>query len=342
MEDEAAALRRRIADLEEIKHLREREAELLATMPTGPSSTKRRSSSSSSSGEIKLKNMVTFSLNFTIKQRDDWLLDLQQTFAGASKKYQKDKKKILKALAEMEPECRSRWNRHLSELVPRDREKANESWDIFEEWTMTLLKHAYNQEAQIMKKLNQAMQLPTQAPEDFHAYLDSLEKKFTAETEDKRALLFLSKLQPDLQSRIETSVPTLPKTRKEMVELASRHWSILHPHKRKRPQDDDGKGGESSKNHRRDQADSSTNRDRSDRTRGRGGYRGRGRGRPTGHSSPDTRQPKEDLKTNNRIFACYTCGSKFHGSRDCPDRDKVAQVSEAKAEARPKNRRQSN
>lgn len=347
MEDEAAALRRRIASLEEIKHLREREAELLATMPADLPKSKRRNSSSSDNGEIKLKNIVVFSLDFTLKQRDDWLLDLQQTFAGATKKYHKDQKKILKALAEMEPECRARWNRYLEELAPNDKENATKSWDVFEKWTMTLLKHAHSQEAQIMKRLARAMQLPTQAPEDFHAYLDSLEKKFATDPEDKRALFFFAKLQPDLQSQIELNVPSLPKTRKEMVDLASRHWATLHPYKKKRPRDEDGKGGESSKNPRRDKTDLPPKRDHSS-YRGRG-YRGRGRGRqPDGYSRPATRSTTQPSTTgenpivNGKQLVCYLCSSKYHLASHCPDRDKAAKVSEAKAESPAKNPRQSN
>ncbi|KAF3400122.1 hypothetical protein F1880_008464 [Penicillium rolfsii] len=37
--------------------------------------------------EIKLKNLPTFTLDYTLQKRQEWLLDLQQMFEGAPKKY---------------------------------------------------------------------------------------------------------------------------------------------------------------------------------------------------------------------------------------------------------------
>ncbi len=59
--------------------------------------------------EIKLPNILLFNLEFSIKQRDEWFIDLKQTFQGVKKKYKKDEQKILRAFAFIVPECRARW-----------------------------------------------------------------------------------------------------------------------------------------------------------------------------------------------------------------------------------------
>ena len=59
--------------------------------------------------EIKLPNIPLFDLEFSIRQRDEWLIDLKQTFQRAKKKYKKDKRKILRAFIFIVSEYRACW-----------------------------------------------------------------------------------------------------------------------------------------------------------------------------------------------------------------------------------------
>ncbi|CEJ62923.1 hypothetical protein PMG11_11408 [Penicillium brasilianum] len=64
--------------------------------------------SSGKDQEIKLKNLPTFTLDYTLQKRKEWLLDLQQTFEGAPKKYYNDRTKILRAISHINPTYRQR------------------------------------------------------------------------------------------------------------------------------------------------------------------------------------------------------------------------------------------
>lgn len=324
---ELQAIQDRIAQLEQLKQLQAREAELTKELQEGR---RHRSYSDSSSdrGEIKIKNLPTFNLNYTLKQRDDWLLDLKQTFEGARKKYKKDERKILKALAEMEPECRARWHRHVTDLGPERAQVAKTTWEVFEEWTKTLLRHMYNEEAEVMKRLNYAVQLPNQPPEDFHAYLDSLEKKFQPEPEEKRALLFYSKLRYEVQRSLELQNPNLPKDRLEMVSLASRHWHAIQSGLKRSHAQTDASSNPIRKNPKRFQGDSPQNQPRKD-------FKPRGQ---TPHASGSTPRQQNPATSGNPIGAdgkqltCYTCGSRDHFAPACPKREDKAGVSQVNRE----------
>ncbi len=54
--------------------------------------------------EIKLPNIPLFNFEFSIKQQNKWLINLQQMFKNAKKKYKKDKQKILKMFISIVPE----------------------------------------------------------------------------------------------------------------------------------------------------------------------------------------------------------------------------------------------
>ena len=101
---------------------------------------------------------------------------------------------------------------------------------------MTLIKNSQTREPDLVDALERATQRPGQDPEVFHSYLDSLEKSFPRESEEKRARYFFGKLMPDLKDEMKKAQPSLPTTRSEMVALVVRHWSVITPRKRKHPE----------------------------------------------------------------------------------------------------------
>jgi uncharacterized membrane protein YgcG len=350
LEGEMQAMQRRIEDLEKLKQMKDLEAELRLSLRESSGSRHRRGSHSSSSSdhkEIKLPNIPLFDLEFSIRQRDEWLMDLKQTFQGAKKKYKKDERKILRALASMVPECRARWQRYLLELDECQLQQATETWSIFQDWTRTLLKHAYNEEVEVAKQMAKAHQKDGQSPQDFHAYLDSLEKKFAPKSEHDRSLFFFAKLTKDLQKHVQLRNASLPETRREMVALAARHWESLtagQPGRNKRKQpDSETADDDKNKTPRQDAADSPRGRGGftgRGRGRGRGSFRGRGRGGRGGNSSrggggqPEVQKDANGEVIGNPLYndsgkqmTCFTCGSRFHLANHCPDKDKVANVS---------------
>jgi len=76
------AIQARIAKLEKLKELREKEAILQAKIteltPDKERPTRRRNYNDDSNHEreIKFKNVTTFSLDFTLQKRQEWLLNL--------------------------------------------------------------------------------------------------------------------------------------------------------------------------------------------------------------------------------------------------------------------------
>ncbi|KAK6713275.1 hypothetical protein SNK04_004237 [Fusarium graminearum] len=199
------ATRQRIQQLQELAELRKKEEELLQSLGgriprDKPSRTRRNSedSNSSSGKEVRVRNIVKLNLPITFQQRDAWLSDLTRAFMGAKRKYRKDYRKILLAIDHMDGEARRRWDRYLDELPGNERENTKENWESFKEWSLLLIKDSVNREPLLMKQLENAAQRETQSPQDFHQYLDSLEKNFPRAAERQRALTFYAKLLPML------------------------------------------------------------------------------------------------------------------------------------------------
>ncbi|KAF5230292.1 hypothetical protein FAUST_9880 [Fusarium austroamericanum] len=228
------ATRQRIQQLQELAELRKKEEELLQSLGgriprDKPSRTRRNSddSNSSSGKEVRVRNIVKLNLPITFQQRDAWLSDLTRAFMGAKRKYRKDYRKILLAIDHMDGEARRRWDRYLDELPGNERENTKENWEAFKEWSLLLIKDSVNREPLLMKQLENAAQRETQSPQDFHQYLDSLEKNFPRAAERQRALTFYAKLLPMLQDHISLHSPEIPDTREGVVTLATRFWDSM-------------------------------------------------------------------------------------------------------------------
>ncbi|KAH7195190.1 hypothetical protein BKA60DRAFT_661006 [Fusarium oxysporum] len=231
----------RIAQLEELQELQRREEELLGKLrpliPPATGTRPRRDSTeshSSSGREVRVRNITKLTLPTTFQKRDAWLSDLYRAFTGARRRYRKDYKKILTALDNMDGEGRGRWDRYVDELPEDIREITERSWEAFKEWSLSLIKDAANREPLLMKQLEAARQRDTQTPQEFHQYLDSIEKHFPRALERQRALSFYAKLLPSLQDHITLHSPKIPETREDIVTLATRFWDSMRA-KSKRP-----------------------------------------------------------------------------------------------------------
>ncbi|OOO05787.1 RNA-directed DNA polymerase (Reverse transcriptase) [Aspergillus oryzae] len=126
----------------------------------GSSRNRRRSSSASSMDgcTAKLfKNIPEFTLDFRLQQRQEWILDLEYSFKGAKRRLRRDDQKIIAALPHMSPICRQRWYRHLAEKERDQRRNAEESWQYFTEWTLSLIRNSATLQPDTMSQLQRAL-----------------------------------------------------------------------------------------------------------------------------------------------------------------------------------------
>ena len=282
--------------------------------------------------EIELKNLPIFTLDYTLQKRQEWLLDLQQMFEGAPKRYYDDRTKILGAISYMNQTCRQRWYRHAEEKGSTTPRNLKEDWPYFRDWTLTLIKNVASLESDVMGQLERTYQYRDEDPREFHARLDTLEQHFPRSAEKERALSYFAKLQYPLQNTIRRHVIKLPETREDMIDIAYHFWDINkteEDRKRKR----NGRSPEPSRkktqrefppNPTREQGRLPYPRRDSYRGRYRGSYRGGSRQKsnnnnPTAHEMPtkDHRNPTEGGWKRN---TCYKCGSPDHYADTCPKR----------------------
>lgn len=279
----------------------------------GSSRNRRRSSSASSMDgcTAKLfKNIPEFTLDFRLQQRQEWILDLEYSFKGAKRRLRRDDQKIIAALPHMSPICRQRWYRHLAEKERDQRRNAEESWQYFTEWTLSLIRNSATLQPDTMSQLQRARQRKDQDPREFHAYLDSLEQHFPRQSERERALTFFAKLLPELSKYIQEHHIKLPDQRDEMVTLATHHWNLLY-RGQKRKRDASSK---ESKN-----KDDKSNKDKEPQN-------------TKENSKENSKKPnKNPTDDKGNPLRCYTCNSDSHLANHCPKKKK-ATVQSAEAE----------
>jgi hypothetical protein len=313
---------------------------------------RRRSSSTSSErvrtpGEIKV-DVPIFKTHHSIQQRQTWLNDLQDMFAGAPRKYGSEERKILGATNRMSSDCRERWRHFVEEKTEPQRTAYKTTWDLFEKWTLTLLHNSATLQADIATSLQEARQGPNQNPSDFNSYLLSLERHFEAPSEDQRALNFFTKLQPRLRSRIQNAMLHLPKNRDEMVSTAMHYWNLIQtesgtknylPRSNKRHHSPDQQG-----HRKRTNFNGPPPNSRRGRGWNCGSFRGRGNGRNPNYK-PYSNRREFDAKPQNRArndsaappkeHSCFNCGSTEHWINECPQhsaKTQSAQTQPGKAE----------
>ena len=354
--DVATQIDNRIAELERLERLhallaRKKELEESIQQMTGQSTASRRRRSSSASsdhrrtpGEIKVEVPI-FKAHYSIQQRQTWLNDLQDMFAGAPRKYGSDERKILGATNRMSSDCRERWRHYVEEKAEPQRTACKTTWDLFEKWTLTLLHNSATLQADIATSLQEARQGPNQSPSDFNSYLLSLERHFEAPSEDQRALNFFTKLQPYLRSRIQNAMLHLPQNRDEMVSTAMHYWNLIQTNSRQKPH---SFRNTNKRNHSPDQQGyrKRTNfnglSSNSGRGRGwnRGSFRGRGSDRNPNNklysnrrefgAKPQDRQ-QTDGATPPKSYSCFTCGSSDHWRDECPQNSTKVQSTLARS-----------
>lgn len=310
------AIQSNIARLKRYKELQDEVARLQAEISYGdladtlPTRRRRRDDDSDDDREIKLKNIPTFALEFTLQQRQEWLLDLAQQFDGAPRKYYNNKKKILGALSYMDPICRQRWYRHIEEKGATHLLDMKEDWPYFKNWTLTLIKNAASLEAEVRSQLERTHQKKDENPKEFHSRLDAFEQHFTRQPEKERALTYFAKLRYDLQELINLHIIKLPETRDEMINIAHHFWEIQAAanNRKRKPAEDQSTFS------RRPRKQSKPFKDHKD-----------SQSKHKDFSSKDDLNPVGRDGERNR---CFNCGSKRHYSNKCPhplkDKDRNA------------------
>lgn len=265
---------------------------------------------------VKVKNLVTFEGNMTLRKREEWLADLARAFKGEKRKFRSGERRILLALEHMSADYRAKWASHVQD-TPEESEAVEEDWDGFVEWSLSLLKEASIREPYLRRSLEKARQKEGQSPREFHTYLDSIEKQLAPKPEQERAYFFFAKLLQSLQDHVNLHADRVPETRKEVVELTERYWTTKHFTDRKRPSGSRGDDGD------HDHGSGSNKRHRPS------GHAPRPRGpqRPFGSNNPpradntpagDQRPPVDKSK-----IECYNCHKKGHYAKECRSPRKV-------------------
>ncbi|OKO92955.1 hypothetical protein PENSUB_12550 [Penicillium subrubescens] len=258
--------------------------------------------SSGKGQDIKLKNIPTFTLNSSLQQRQEWLLDLQQQFEGDLRRYHDGRTQILGALSYMDTTCRQRWYRHIDEKSPITHRNLKEDWPYFKDWTLTLIKNGASLQSEVMGQLERARQLKDEDPREFHARLDTLERHFPRVAEKERALSFFAKLLYDLQNDIRRHIIKLPETREEMIDIAYHFWDLQRL--------------ETNRKRKHTETTDEPPRKRNSTKRTQDNKRSRKPWTDKNTPAKDRLNPiGEDGKRNR----CFNCGSEKHYSNKCPD-----------------------
>jgi hypothetical protein len=328
-----AAAQATIEKLQRLKDLQDQAErlrfEILGRNPNDPPPTLYRDTFQSfgKDQEIKLKDLPTFTLDYTLQKRQEWLLDLQQMFEGAPKKYYDDRTKILGAINHMNSTCRQRWYRHTEEKGPILPRNPKEDWPYFRDWTLILIKNAASLESEVMGQLEKTYQGRDEDPREFHARLDTLEQHFPRSAEKERALTFFAKLNYNLQNTIRLHRMELPETRDAMIDVAYHYWGLTKSEaERKRKRDE--KSADPSRKKTSKDPSQNPQQDGSPRPQ-RGGHRGRGyrgsgrqRGHFSGYNNGFAREtPAKDSRITSEEgldhITCYKCGEKGHYANSC-------------------------
>ena len=290
--------------------------------------------------EVKYTNIAKLTPRTTPRKFAEWKNDMKRLFRGAPEKYRLSSMKMVAAHEHMDEKAKSLWASH-ERLHPED----EDNWDKFLQWATGLIAQGADLITTVWQEYAAATQGKDQSPQDFDAYLSSLEALMAEMPEEARAQNFFSKLQPELRGQIQVSGRAeMPTTRQEMVTFAHRVWHGLRY--TKAPATDfqgqsrrgdhssrgghNGRGDHSGRGYHGGQEDYGS--DRADRShdyqwpsqpsRGRGqSYRGRGRGRGgssnhTNHSDSHTNGGQDDhdaTRTTNK----YPSGSNERGELCC-------------------------
>jgi hypothetical protein len=82
--------------------------------------------------------------------------------------------------------------------------------------------------AHLYEQLDNAKQLPEKSPNQFNAYLSSIERDLPLKDERSSAMTFYSKLSRELKKQFKTADIPIPETRAKCVAVAQRVWEGLY------------------------------------------------------------------------------------------------------------------
>ena len=266
--------------------------------------------------EVKYTNISKLTPQATPREYADWKDDMQRLFEGAPVKYATDSMKMIAAHEHMNQEAKTLWSTH-TRISP----ESSPSWDAFLEWTTQLIGQGADLLETIHKEYATARQKATQTPQQFHAYLSSLESLIGEQTEEFRTYHFFHRLRWDVQKQINLSGGMLPTTREAMVALASRVWHDLG---QEHPSSSRHEGRDGSDQHQRGRGSSSP---------GSGSHGSDADTKPNPYSSGVNEKGER---------CCYKCGGTGHIARVCdksgPAKDKNEPTSKETKDKPPKNK----
>lgn len=347
---ERVATEKRIRELRALQDLRDQEQALLRQLGlrTPPNPQGNPIEPQSYKNDIKFDDIPKLDFNTSLQKHREWLYDLELMFTGAPSKYYDDSRKIIGALMHVKPDVRKRWRGHVAERAHKDGRDLNKEWAYFEEWTRSTLLSALNLDGRLANERETIRQRDDEDPRDFHVRLDAVERFFDRDSDTRRATDFYGKLLPWLQSEIQRfSNGNLPKTRDEMVNTASRHYTLSREDAKHHRTLASSQANNSRKRKAPD-GDTITNppasRDTRTSNRGRGnrGDRGRNRGGrfarniKNNNTNIDSAADSDlnPIGQDGKRNICFNCGSDRHYSTTCPhpQKDEKAKIQELYAE----------
>jgi hypothetical protein len=277
-------------------------AEMAANIPDRPNNP--------GSRDIKISTSVVsirLSPRSSLEQRQRWFSELDRIFIAAPYKYSVDANRITTAFFCIEPNHRAQWSNYELENFPGGPEEA--TWEDFKDWTLLFIRGGRSSKIDIAVLYHSARQLPQQDPNDFHAYLGSIEKHMSL-TEEQKAMGYFAKLVEPLRRALNISYQAnLPEDRQEMLQAAIRTWDNknLGPHTRKRNRDDDTSPIEPKRQKTAGKSHGASSSLRDEQP-------GWDRKNPSEQRQGSSKRPDHSKLT------CYTCGKLGHISTNCRDK----------------------
>jgi hypothetical protein len=174
------------------------------------------------------------------------------------------------------------------------------------EWTLTLISNSRQRLGDIKTQLERKVQKEGQSPKDFDRELAVLEEYFARKDEQERALDFYAKLFPSLREKISIHAIELPKTRLDMVELATHFWEAYHNFSERK---------------RKHKEDEEEDVERPSKRKGKGKVASwHSRDNPPKDQKNDDAPRKNPLGPDGKPNTCNICNSIWHYAPTCPKR----------------------
>ena len=132
--------------------------------------------------EVKYTNISKLTPQTTPRRFAEWKNDMKRLFRGAPEKYRLSSMKMVAAHEHMNEKAKSLWASH-ERLHPED----EDDWDKFIHWATHLVAQGADLITTVWQEYAAAAQGKDQTPQDFDAYLSSLEALMGEMPEEARA-----------------------------------------------------------------------------------------------------------------------------------------------------------